>query len=143
MVHISKNKVASPVQEKLFKELADLFVANTSATGFSKLLFELLSKTERIMLAKRVGIIGALLNEYSAYEISQLFKVSTSTVIRIETQMQQGKFDYITSIFKKKKARASFLHILETMVTLGFPGVANKRVRAKVQRDMHAWKAGG
>jgi len=143
MVNVSKNALAKEMRTHLRKELVDLFIANTTKRDFGKLLFELLSPAERIMLEKRAGIIGLLSCDYSAYEISQLLKVSTSTIWHIEERLDAGHYAHIQQIFHKKRARASVLHFLGSIMALGFPGVASAQLRSKIRRDAEAFRAGG
>ena len=142
MVHISKNEVDERIQKRLLNDLEELFVANVTKREFGTVLFELLSPTERIMLAKRVGIINALTQGYASHTISKLFKVSTSTVLRIEDALEKNHFPRIEKLLKNKVGRRKFLKTLEAFVTFGFPGVPQKRLRAQVKRDIDAWRSG-
>jgi Trp operon repressor len=128
----------------MYDQLAELFLANTQKRAFAKTLFEILTPAERIMLAKRVGIIGMLTYGHSVREISTTFKVSTSTIFLLSEQMSAKNFTHVVEIFKRKKYRQSFLGILETIVTVG--GIApnpQKKLREKVRRDIEAFRAGG
>lgn len=143
MVHISKHKLDSSVSAYFKNELVELFIANTTKRDFGSLLFELLSPTEQIMFQKRVGILVLLVNGYSAHEISQLLKVSTSTIWHLESQLEKGNYDHIRATLARKKARESIVHFLGNIMALGFPGVASKRLREKIKHDAVAWRAGG
>ncbi|MAZ67248.1 hypothetical protein CL652_00565 [bacterium] len=143
MVHISKHPVKKQVMDTLLSDLSELFLANTKKKDFSKTLFELLSKPERIMLAKRVGIINALIHNYSVYETSALFKVSTSTVARTQEDIERGALSHIVKVLTNKSGRAKLIRTLEQIVTFGFPGVPQKRLREKMRRDIEVWRAGG
>ncbi len=127
----------------MFVQLTELFIANTKKNEFSQTLFELLSRSERIMLAKRVAIIGMLLYECSVREIGHTLKVSTATVWKIERSLESGQLDHIKNIFKRKKYRQSFLGILETILTVGMTTNPNKRAKQKMYRAIEAFRAGG
>ena len=144
MVRVSKYTLPSKVQAQMYDQLAELFLANTRKHEFTKTLYEILSPTERIMLAKRVGIIGMLTLGDSARKISATFNVSTATVARFSEHMEQGDFPHITAIFKRKKYQQSFLGILESIVTLG--GISPNpyaKLREQRSRARAAIKAGG
>ncbi len=124
--------------------MSELFLANTRKGDFSKTLYEILTPTERLMLAKRIGIVGMLIGNYSSREISLTFKVSTSTVANIQKQIEDRKFDHVATIFKNKEYRKSFFGVLETLVTVGGIGQnSQKKLRNQLRRDMEAFKAGG
>jgi Trp operon repressor len=143
MVHVSRHPVKKQIMDTLLSDLSELFLANTRKSDSSKTLFELLSGSERIMLAKRVGIINALIHNYSTYETSILFKVSTSTVARIQEEIERGTLNHVVHILKNKSGRAKLVKTFEQIVTFGFPGVPQKRLREKLHRDIEAWRAGG
>jgi len=130
------------VRKNVFIQLTELFLANTNKNEFSKTLFELLSRSERIMLAKRVAIIGMLLYKCSIREISHTLKVSTATIWKIEKALQDGKLNHIKDIFKRKEYHASFLGILETIFTVGMTTNPNKRAKQKMYRAIEAFRAG-
>lgn len=143
MVNVSKHALANATRVHLKSELVDLFIANTTKKDLGNVLYELFSPTEKLMLEKRVGIIGLLVSEYSASEIQQLLKVSTSTIWEIEARLEQGHYQHICDLFKRKKARISIVNFLGNIMALGFPGVASKKLREKMKRDADAWRAGG
>ncbi|MAZ67696.1 hypothetical protein CL652_02930 [bacterium] len=144
MVHVSKNKVSPQITAQIYDQLASLFLANTRKSDFSKTLFEILTPTERLMLAKRVGIMSMLTYGSSIRTISSTLKVSTATVFKLSEQLNHEKFVHVSNIFKRKKYRESFLGMLENIVTVG--GIApnpQKRLREQMQRSADAFRSGG
>ena len=95
------------------------------------------------MLAKRVAIIALLERGYTPYSISLSLQVSESTVARINAQRMRGRYASIVRTIENKRYRQSILGTLETLLTLGFPGVAAKKVRTQIRQDIESWRAGG
>ena len=142
MVHVSKTKLNPKVEAQLQKQIAELFVAHQTVKECTHLTREFFTKTERIMFAKRLGIIALLERGYSTYAISIAIGVSDSTVARIENQLEHGKFKNILKVLKNKRHRESVLGTIETLLTLGFPGVAGAKVRKQMRTDIESWRAG-
>lgn len=91
---------------KIIKEL--------SRTGNAKLVFdELFTKTEKLMLAKRLAIILLLDQGESIYAIENTLKVSPSTVARISLAYEEGKF---TNLIKEIKNQVGFISQMEKII---------------------------
>lgn len=143
MVNISRHQLHAHVLEKIYDQFDDVMIANVRKRDISKTMYELLSYKERILLAKRLAIIGMLMHNQSTRDISMLLKVSTATVARIENELEMGTYAHIASIFKRKKHRESFLGLLETVFTVGMYGNPNKVAADKMKRAIESWRAGG
>ena len=142
MVNVSKNILDSRLQKALYEQLSELVIANRTKKDAARMLFELLSPTERLMLAKRLAVIGMLTQEYSTYTIANTLKVSVATVLRVQRDIEKKSLEHIVKIFRRKTGRARLLSTVELLVTLGFPGVASKKLRAQMRADAEAWHAG-
>ena len=112
MVHVSKQELHQDVQKQLFDDLEELFVANALTQG------------------------------YASHTISKLFKVSPSTVFRVQHAVESNRVPRIIAILRNKTGRRKFLRTLESLVTLGFPGIPQKRLRAQINHDIERWRAG-
>lgn len=86
MPHISRKRIPSETHKILDKLLTDVFAA-IPKDKINHVFNSLLSKTEKIMLAKRLAII-LLLNENCTQEqIAQITKTTRETVSRIRLQL--------------------------------------------------------
>ena len=83
MPHISKKKLDTQITNELRKHLYTL-VRNSGSQTRVLIFEELLTKTETIMLAKRIGALLLLKRGLSLYKISRLLGVSPSTVERFK-----------------------------------------------------------
>ncbi len=87
MPQVSKNTPRKEVSDRIYEIYAKSLP--------NSLLDELLTKTEKIMIAKRISIAYLLAQNYDYRTISQVLKVSTSTVGSIG-----AKYKYSESLTK-------------------------------------------
>ncbi|MBI4225706.1 hypothetical protein HY612_01195 [Candidatus Roizmanbacteria bacterium] len=80
MVHISRAKVPEKVLMRVYQLFFEVFSRSRSHDSFLELLDDILTPTEKIMLAKRIGMLYLLIKEVDQSVISDILKVSTSTV---------------------------------------------------------------
>ena len=67
-------------------------------------LGQLFTKTEKLMLAKRLAIIFMLDQKESTYAISNILKVSQSTVARISLKQENGEYGDIIEEMRKQSS---------------------------------------
>lgn len=102
MPHISKRFLQKEKYLEIHKQLYKI-IKELSRTGGAKLIFdELFTKTEKLMLAKRLAIILLLDKDESIYAIENTLKVSPSTVARISLLCEEGKFKDLVKEIKKQ-----------------------------------------
>lgn len=91
MPHVSAkvlpDKTLVFLERRLFHALAD-----NNTKGKQRVFGELFTKTERVMLAKRLEMILLIEHGVSTYHISKTLRVSPSTVARFEQAFAQGKY---------------------------------------------------
>ena len=91
MPHVSKQKL----EEKTLGEIETLLislVADTSIRTHRLILREILTDTERLMIGKRLAMLMLIEKGISTFHISNLIKVSPSTVARFETKVEHGSY---------------------------------------------------
>ncbi|MDP3763828.1 MAG: Trp family transcriptional regulator [bacterium] len=103
MPHISKRKLDQKIFDKIFKELIIVLEQAQSKKKFTPVLNELLTKTEKIMLAKRLAIVLLLFGDIPQHRIAEVLLVSPTTVSKISFQVEMGKYDSIKNISIKEK----------------------------------------
>lgn len=103
MPHISKIKLEQEILDKLFSKMVNILERAQTKKRFSAVVRELLTETEKVMLAKRLAIILMLEGGVPQHHISDVLHVSSSTVVRISLGLELGKYDAIRSISKTKK----------------------------------------
>lgn len=91
MPHVSRRKLEKKAEYKLLGSL-EVVLGRFSKTESREFLFSLLSPTERIMLAKRLGIIVLLSENVPHSSIASALNVTRETVARVELNREvRGK----------------------------------------------------
>lgn len=103
MPHISRQFLKGNLERKLVLSLIENITRKGNAKSRSALCSELLTGTERLMLAKRLAVVCLLGKGVPFEQISKELKVSSSTVARLWTAMQQGKFKETIRTIKLSK----------------------------------------
>ncbi|PIP14678.1 hypothetical protein COX47_03855, partial [Candidatus Roizmanbacteria bacterium CG23_combo_of_CG06-09_8_20_14_all_35_49] len=80
MTRISRYPVKEEVLEKLFELFFKTVGNKENSKDFYEVINDLLSPTERVMIAKRIAIIFLLIKNIEFQNICQVLKVSSSTV---------------------------------------------------------------
>lgn len=110
MGRVSKRLLDSEVEERIF-EIFWLYLAKLRNThDIREFLQSLLSRTEQIMIAKRLAI-AVLLEKGHTYEhIDQSLKVSKATIATVHRQILTGAAGYknaaINILYEEKKERS-------------------------------------
>ena len=112
MPHVSSRRVKKKVYKKLEDGLHDIFSKFSSRSDVSRLLGDLLTPTERLMISKRIAIILLLKKGYSFQAIQKTLKVTPFTVLRFWRMTKIGKFKYFT-FQKQDKKPGGFLGDIE------------------------------
>ncbi len=107
MPHISKQKLAKDVEEQIITDLFEIFLALPHSVRGGSFLSEFFTQTERTVFAKRLAIMIMLMDDISSYRIAEVLKVSNSTVLRIEHQLERNSPE-IQKALTKKKVRKHF-----------------------------------
>src|SRR3989344_7744615 len=105
MPHISQKRV----KRHVFKRMSDEFVKTISSLKSSSeirgFLNELLTPTERMMLAKRLAMILMLKKGYSFLIIRRTLKLSPSTVARFWKMTKMKSFQFVLKETKKTEEK--------------------------------------
>jgi len=91
MPHISKKQLSKKVSEQLEKHIFD-FLIETGSKDRRKIFDEIFTKTERIMFAKRLAMIHLIQKGIPTHTISDVLKISPSTVARFELMTENHLF---------------------------------------------------
>lgn len=103
MPHVSKRKLKPQVFEKIFKKLIVVLERAQNKKKFVPVINELLTDTEKIMLAKRLAIVLLLFGDTPQHRISEVLLVSPTTVSKISLEVEIGKYDSIKNISNQEK----------------------------------------
>jgi Trp operon repressor len=110
MVQISKKKLPEEILSKLFRLFFEVVGNKDDKNEFSVIINDLFSKTEQIMIIKRLAIIYLLLKNIDQRTIADTIKVSPSTVCKFALIAQESKGidPFFKDILTKDKIKKFF-----------------------------------
>lgn len=123
MAQVSKN----PLTQKASKQIFSIFLEAVSSVKDSHstaiFLTDLLTRTEQIMLAKRLSIAYMLQKGYKQRSISKTLKVSTTTVSKVNNTLEEGKGGYqkVVKLMLKREKILEFFQKIEDYLVETFP----------------------
>ena len=116
MPHISKKYLQEKHFLNIHRELFELLTSFSNVKDARIALSELFTKTEKIMLAKRLGAIFMIAQKIPWHNIEETLKMSSSTVAKLANRHQFGNYD---SLLKKMDTRKWAL--IEKQIARWFP----------------------
>lgn len=121
MSRVSPHKLDDALLNDLLAELAKV-LSRVKGRENMVLLTTLFTSEEKIMFSKRIAVLSMLYEGVSMYRISQVLKMSLSTVIRMKRNYKKGQYDpLIRALEKNKKDREKFWKTLELILGAGLP----------------------
>ena len=103
MVQVSKNPLSKETNLEIQAALWWLLAKLNQDSDIRNFLNCLLTKTEKIMLAKRLAIAFLVNRGYNYRDISDVLKVSTATVCKIKEIMDKSENNYEIFIERLEK----------------------------------------
>lgn len=128
MTQISRFPLQKEVEKRVYEILMESVAAARSEETVKKLIDDLLSPTERLMIAKRLSIALLLIKKYDQRTISNWLKASLGTVSKVSVILQNGCGGYalvLESILKDEKLRGIAERIDDTLANLFPPANRN------------------
>jgi uncharacterized protein YerC len=120
MAQISKYPTSKHITEKLFETFFQCFIYLSHSSNTQKFLFDLLTPTERIMLAKRIFIALMLMKDFEYSDIRQTIKVSNSTIASVRQRLEDGNDglnQILNKIIRNKELNQFFMNMSLQLVT--------------------------
>ena len=116
MPHVSKIKLKGDHADSLYKELLRTFERAFKRGKTKPVLDQFLTKTEKIMFAKRLAIIALLSRGASTSLIAEALAMSPSTAEKMLLKFENGYYNHIVTDGLGKK---DIWDILESIFTVG------------------------
>jgi len=132
MTHVSKASATKKARDEMEKLLTSL-MENAGARTRSKVLTELLTSTERVMLIKRLLLISLLKRGVSTHQAAHYLKMSPSTVARFQEKVRRGHYRHTSQWLRQTVVHNHVLHTLEQLAAIPFDVLSKNRGR--VQKD--------
>ncbi|KKP62920.1 MAG: hypothetical protein UR56_C0003G0027 [Candidatus Roizmanbacteria bacterium GW2011_GWC2_34_23] len=124
MTRVSKKYIKEEIITKLYRLFFEVFSRSDNQRSFLSLIDDILSPAEKIMIAKRLGMIYLLIKGVDFRTIADTLKVSTSTVLFYSVVYKEKKVQttrLIEQMLKKEKV-LNFLEDLFADLTI-HPGI--------------------
>lgn len=118
MAHVSQNPLPKETSRRLDAQLFGLLGSGKKA---KRVFEEILSDTERLMLAKRIATIFMLIDEQSYYRIEQALGVSSSTSKRLHRMLLGGAFSSLEKMVADKRQREQVIEDIGYVLRVGLP----------------------
>lgn len=132
MTQVSKRLLRKDIEDRVYDVLLESIASVKSKGAVDKLLDDLLSPTEKIMLAKRTAIALLLAKKYNQRTIAALLRVGLETVSKVSRVMQKGSGGYgfvVSSIIRNEKMSIFLEKIDDALAELFKP-----------HRDWSSWR---
>ena len=125
MIRISYLQIKAQDYEKIFSIFYKVLGETENKEEFNKILFDLLTPAERIMLIKRIAIIYLLLKEIDYRMICKALKVSNTTVNKyiLSLERSEGIVPVLKNMVKHEKVWLFFEEIFSQIFYPGRPGI--------------------
>lgn len=120
MAHLSNKKLRDGIAHEIVDVFAKTLCSLRGARG-ERFLGDLFTRTEVLMLAKRLALITLLDAGYSHYRIGKMLNISTSTITRVHRLADAGAFKAIREFHQRKKDREETWRIIELIARAGLP----------------------
>jgi len=124
MTRISRYPVKEEVLEKLFELFFKTVGNKENSKDFYEVINDLLSPTERIMIAKRIAIVFLLIKNIEFKNICEVLKVSSSTVSKFNLLKEKNSpiIKNLEEALFKDELFDFFLDFLNTLLPPGTYG---------------------
>ncbi len=105
MPHLSKRPLENSVEMELVNSLKLVLLKITQNEEMENFLYSLLSKTEQLMLAKRLAIIVLLNEKVSESTIAGILNITRETVARIKLKAEMKNKGYEIALRKLEEEK--------------------------------------
>ena len=124
MSQVSKRILTKDIEQRLFQNFWQIFADIKNPKDVQTFLEDLLSPTEKVMLAKRMAIAILFSRGYDHRAISSMLKVSTTTVSKIALffKIKSPGFQLLIRKYLQKQSFAQMVQELERYLYRLQPG---------------------
>lgn len=129
MVQLSRRPLKSEVKEEILENLWLSFVAVSKKEDVVDFVGDILSPTERLMLAKRLMIALLLIRGWKYEDIQNFLKVSGGTINAVRSNIERGGrgFKFAAEKLEKKKSFNEIIQKIEKTLNVIPPIVGRGR----------------
>lgn len=122
MSQVSKLPIREDIYKNIFGLFLTLFTKSFTHSHAENILNELFTPTEKIVIAKRLGIAVLLKKGYQYNTIQQVLRVSRPTIAHINTQLKYtaNGLNYFTEEIIKDQKLSEYINTIVESVLKGF-----------------------
>lgn len=124
MPHVSPKKLKKEILNKLYDQFGKALEKSARKSGARFFLSDLLTRTEKIMLAKRFAVIYLLEEEVPTSYIAESLGMSYTTILKMSLKHDIGKYSSLLKTIKEEKK--DIWGILEKILRAGLPPIAGR-----------------
>ncbi len=121
MPHVSKRKIDEKALLALERQISSIIKCPNEKLRI-RIFSELLTQTEKIMLAKHLAIVLLLKKGISLYRIAKILGISPSTAERYRVRFLRGKYKSTAEWLWKQTNEGQREELIRSLVRLMFTG---------------------
>ena len=121
MANISKRQLKRKVFEHINRQLLSQLTRYRTKKQARIFTEELLTKTEQVMLAKRLMTLVMLERGYSFSIIERVLKVTSKTVAKLQGERRRGLHSRLLAQYTRRRNSARILDVVEVLLQAGLP----------------------
>ena len=121
MTQVSKYPISKKVADRIFEVFLKTLVEIKSNKEADEFISDLLTPTEKIMLAKRLAIAFLLEKGYDYRTIQKIIRVSAPTITSVNTARKYGSEGYkklVAKIIREEKLISFFDETVEKLLSI-------------------------
>ena len=121
MTQVSKYPISKKVADRIFEVFLKTIVEIKNNKEADEFISDLLTPTEKIMLAKRLAIAFLLEKGYDYRTIQKIIRVSAPTITSVNTARKYGSEGYkklIAKIIREEKLISFFEETVEKLLSI-------------------------
>lgn len=105
MTHLSRGRLADDVLRQITNSFLFVLTDIKDQDSMAQFLNSFLSRTEKLMLAKRLALIYLLNEEVEETKISEILKTTLANVSRMKLKLENESIGYQRALAKIKKQK--------------------------------------
>ena len=134
MPQVSRIKLKKEAEEKLLESLDHLFSAVSNKEEMREFLTALMTETEKLMLAKRVGVIVLIYHGLNDTQIAKILNLTRITVSKIRYFYESRGLKGYNIMLGKLKQKERLENLKEGLISIAKLGMEMTKYRVKPPR---------
>lgn len=125
MSQVSKYPISKEIADRIFEIFIKALVKISQEKEADEFISDLLTPTEKVMLAKRLAIAFLLEKGYDYRTIQRIIRVSSPTITSVNTALRYGSRGYkklVSEIIKEEKVAQYFSQAVSKFLSIPAQG---------------------